>query len=323
VSLRFWRDSLPRTGKFSAVVGIEKRAVEIHGHRIAYRMGGEDPSGDRPVLLLVHGMAGSSAAWRDVMPALARRYTVVAPDLPGHGESDKPRQDYSLGAQANVLRDLLIATGIDHATIVGQSLGGGIAMQLAYQHPAQCERLVLVSSGGLGPDVSWLLRAFALPGVEYLAPLLFNSFVRDAGNSISRRLRSFGMRAPRIEEEWRSYVSLSDPEAREAFLRTLRAVIGLTGQTVSANDRLYMSSFLPTLILWGERDRIIPVAHARDAHNAMPGSRLVLFEESGHFPHTEEPDRFIEVLSEFVDTTEPMHVDGPEWRRLLMAGPPA
>jgi pimeloyl-ACP methyl ester carboxylesterase len=310
-------------GSFWDVTPLQQGAVQLHGHRIVYRIGGGDPSSRRPVLLLVHGMAGSSATWREVMPMLARHYTVVAPDLPGHGESDKPRQDYSLGAQANALRDLLTAIGIDRATIVGQSLGGGVAMQLAYQHPRYCERLVLVSSGGLGQEVSWMLRALTFPGVDYLMPVLFPSFVRHAGNSISRRLRGFGLRAPGLEEEWRGYVSLSDPETRQAFLRTLRAVVNVAGQTVSAHDRLYLSSRLPTLIVWGERDRIIPVAHAHDAHQAMPASQLVVFEESGHFPHAEEPERFVEVLTRFVDGTEPIHLDGPEWRDLLMAGPPA
>jgi pimeloyl-ACP methyl ester carboxylesterase len=257
------------------------------------------------------------------MPALAERYTVIAPDLPGHGESDKPRQDYSLGAHANVLRDLLIALDIERATVVGQSLGGGVAMQLAYQHPRCCERLVLVSSGGLGEEVSLLLRALTFPGVEYLTPVIFPSFVRDTGNAISRRLRTLGLRAPGIEEKWRAYVSLTDPETRHAFLRTLRAVVDATGQTVSAHDRLYLASQLPTLIVWGERDRIIPVAHAHDAHAAIPGSTLTLFEESGHFPHTEEPGRFVEALVEFVDSTEAMNLDETEWRALLTAGPPA
>jgi pimeloyl-ACP methyl ester carboxylesterase len=300
----------------------EKRVVRLHGHRVVYRIGGDDPSTGRPVLLLVHGMAGSSTTWREVMPALAERYTVIAPDLPGHGESDKPRQDYSLGAHANVLRDLLIALGIDHATVVGHSLGGGVAMQLAYQHPQLCERLVLVASGGLGHDVSWMLRALAFPGVEYLTPVLFPSFVRNAGNAISRRLRSLGVRAPRVEEQWRSYVSLTDPETRHAFLRTLRSVVDAGGQTVSAHDRLYLTSLLPTLIIWGERDRIIRVAHAHDAHAAMPGSRLVIFEESGHFLPTEEPARFVEAIVDLVDGTEPMRLDESGWRALLTSGPP-
>jgi pimeloyl-ACP methyl ester carboxylesterase len=152
--------------------------------------------------------------------------------------------------------------------------------------------------------------------------VLFPSFVRNAGNAISRRLRSLGLRAPRVEEQWRSYVSLTDPETRHAFLRTLRAVVDAGGQTVSAHDRLYLASRLPTLILWGERDRIIPVAHAHDAHAAMPRSRLVLFEESGHFPHTEEPARLVDAIVELIDSTEPMRLDEPGWRALLTSGPP-
>jgi pimeloyl-ACP methyl ester carboxylesterase len=299
----------------------EKRAVRLHGHQVVYRLSGDDPQSGRPVLLLVHGMAGSWESWREVIPSLAKRYSVIVPDLPGHGESDKPRQDYSLGAQANALRDLLTALEVDHATVVGQSLGGGVAMQLAYQHPGYCERLVLVSSGGLGQEVSWLLRALTFPGAEYLMPLLFPSFVRDAGNAIGRRLSRFGLRAPRMEEEWRAYVSLTDPTTRQAFVRTLRAVVDVGGQTVSAHDRLYLTSLLPTLIVWGERDRIIPVSHAHEAHAAMPGSRLELFEESGHFPHREEPERFVEALVDFIDSTEPGHLYGSEWRALLTAGP--
>jgi pimeloyl-ACP methyl ester carboxylesterase len=299
---------------------VEKRAVQLHGHRVVYRIGGEDPARTRPVLLLIHGMAGSSVTWREVMPALSRRYTVIAPDLPGHGESDKPRQDYSLGAHANALRDLMLALGIDRATVVGQSLGGGVAMQLAYQHPRHCERLVLVSSGGLGKEVSWILRALSFPGLEYVMPVLFPSFVRDTGNAISRRLHRLGLRAPRLAEEWRSYVSLTDSETRDAFVRTLRAVVGVGGQAVSAHDRLYLSSQLPTLIVWGERDGIIPVAHAHAAHQAMPASELVIFEESGHFPHLEEPARFIEALTGFIESTQPALLDGLEWRELLIAG---
>src|SRR3954464_1149309 len=169
------------------MITVEKREVRLHGHRVAYRMAG-DPGDGRPVLLLVPGLAGSSRTWRDVLPKLAEHATVVAPDLPGHGDSDKPRQDYSVGGYANALRDLLIALGIERATSVGQSLGGGVAMQFAYQHPQRCERLVLVGSGGLGTEVSWILRVLTLPGVEYLMPILFPSFVRDAGNVVSRRL---------------------------------------------------------------------------------------------------------------------------------------
>lgn len=297
-------------------------AVEIHGHRVAYLLQGDVASG-RPVVLLVHGMAGSSATWRDAIPGLAQRYTVLAPDLPGHGDSDKPRQDYSLGAQANALRDLLVALGIDHATLVGHSLGGGIAMQFAYQHPSYCERLVLVSSGGLGQEVSWILRAFTFPGTEYLMPILFPDFARRAGTTVGRWLQAVGLRAPAIQEEWAAYSSLVDPETRNAFVRTLRAVIDLSGQTVSAQDRLYLASTMPALIMWGEKDRIIPVDHARRAHEAMPGSRLVLYDDCGHFLHAEEPRRFTESIIEFVESTDPVHLADAQWRALLAAGPPA
>jgi pimeloyl-ACP methyl ester carboxylesterase len=300
---------------------IETREVRLHGHRLVYRIGG-DLMSDRPVLLFVHGAAGSSATWKAVMPALASRYTVIAPDLPGHGDSDKPRIDYSLGAHANALRDLMIALGVERATIVGQSLGGGIAMQLAYQHPQRCERLVLVSSGGLGREVSWMLRAMTLPGAEYLMPVLFPSFVRVAGSAVGRRLARLGFRAPRLEQEWRAYVSLTEPDNRQSFIRTLRAVVDPRGQAVSAHDRLYLASRLPTLIVWGGRDRIIPVGHASTAHDAIPGSRLVIFEKSGHFPHTEEPEHFVEVLQDFVDGTDGLELDEQEWRAILTAGPP-
>lgn len=275
---------------------------------------------DLPVLLLVHGMAGSSATWNAIIPRLASRFRVVAPDLPGHGESDKPRQDYSLGAHANALRDLMIALGTEKATIIGQSLGGGIAMQLAYQHPQQCERLVLVSSGGLGPDVSWMLRLLTLPGAEFLMPVIFPSFIRDAGNVISQRIARTGIRWPGVEQEWCAYVSLAHPENRQSFVKTLRAVVDPRGQSVSANDRLYLAAHLPTLIVWGARDRIIPVEHAYAAQEAIPDARLVIFEESGHFAHWEEPERFATTLTTFIDDTEPLDLDEAEWRALLMAG---
>lgn len=301
-------------------MSIEKREVFLHGHRVVYRLGG-DLDSDRPVMVLLHGLASSSATWEHVLPRLAHDFTVVAPDMLGHGESDKPRQDYSVGSYANSVRDLMVVLGIERATIVGQSLGGGVAMQLAYQHPQRCERLVLVSSGGLGQEVSWLLRALALPGVEYLMPVLFPSFVRDAGNALGRGLARLGLRWPSGEQEWRVYESLTDPGNREPFTRTLRAVIDPTGQAVSAHDKLYLAVGLPTLIVWGRRDRIIPVAHAVTAHEALPGSRLVIFERSGHFPHQDEPGAFADLVVDFVDTTDPLEVDDDKWRAVLTDGP--
>lgn len=280
------------------------KRVSLHGHDLAYRR-----AGDGPTLLLIHGMAGSSRGWKSVMPELAHHHDVIAPDLPGHGESAPPTGDYSLGNLAATLRDLLGVLDLERATIVGHSLGGGIAMQLAYQHPELAERLVLVSSGGLGREVSWMIRALALPGAEYVAPIIFPGFVRDLGNRVAGVIERVGVRAPRIAEMWEAYASLTTPAHRDAFLRTVHAVIEPGGQAVSATDRLYLAAAMPTLIIWGDRDPIIPAAHGHDAHAAMPGSRLEIFEGVGHFPPAEEPTRFAQVLIDFLASTEPADGD--------------
>jgi pimeloyl-ACP methyl ester carboxylesterase len=287
--------------------------VSIHGHEVAYRVAGD---GTGPVVLLVHGMAGSASTWRHVMPALGEHATVIAPDLPGHGRSEKGRGDYSLGALASHLRDLLVTLGHEHATVVGQSLGGGVAMQFAYQYPERCERLVLVSSGGLGQEVHALLRALSFPGSEYVLALGCAAPLRDAGDAVANVLRRVGLRPqPAIEEFWHAYSSLSDGATRESFVRTLRSVIDVAGQCVSANDRLYLASAMPTLIVWGDDDRIIPVSHAYAAHEAMPGSRLEIFEGVGHFPHCEAPSRFVDTLRTFLRDTSP--ASEPRLRELL------
>jgi pimeloyl-ACP methyl ester carboxylesterase len=276
------------------------RHVRVHGHAVGYRRAGQGEA-----VLLIHGLAGSSRTWRHVMPELARTNDVIAPDLMGHGESAKPMGDYSLGAHASGLRDLLASLDIPSATVVGHSFGGGVAMQLAYQHPELCDRLVLVSSGGLGREVSWLLRILALPLAEQLMPIVFPRWVADRGSDVSRFLQRRGLEAPRLGEMWRAYSSLAGAENRKAFVRTMRTVIEPGGQNVSALDRLYLASHLPTLIVWGDRDQIIPVAHARVAHEAIAGSRLEILPGVGHFPHVEAPDRFVAVLAEFLAATRP------------------
>ena len=294
-------------------MAFELEHVSIHGHDVRYRRGG-----DGPVILLIHGIAGSSRTWREVGPALAAHHTVIAPDLLGHGESAKPVGDYSLGAYASGLRDFLAIVGISRATVVGHSFGGGVAMQLAYQHPECCERLVLVASGGLGREVSWMLRLMALPGSGVLFPLVFPPFVRDRGNDVGRFLHRHGIRSARVDELWRSYSSLAESPNRRAFLRTLRAVVDAGGQVVSAIDRLYLAASMPTLIVWGEHDDIIPVSHAHAAHGAIPHSRLEIFGGAAHFPHAEQPERFADVLCDFLATTSPG--GGPETYQQLLVG---
>lgn len=291
----------------------EPRYVQIHGHEVSYRQAGSGPA-----LLLIHGIAGSSRAWREVMPALAERYTVVAPDLLGHGDSAKPVGDYSLGAHAAGIRDLLGVLGIDRATVVGQSFGGGVAMQLAYQHPEHCERLVLVDSGGLGREVSVILRLLALPGAELVMPILFPPLVKTAGDAVSRLLGRMGVRSARAAETWLAYSSLTEGDNRRAFVRTVRSVIDPGGQSVSAMDRLYLAASMPTMIVWGDQDEIIPVRHAFAAHEAIPGSRLEIIEGAGHFPHVEAPERFVEILTDFIGSTEPSRFTPALLRRLLV-----
>jgi pimeloyl-ACP methyl ester carboxylesterase len=292
----------------------DRRYVTVHGHPVAYRRAGAGET-----VVLIHGLAGNSSTWKDIMPALSRTHDVVAPDLLGHGESAKPMGDYSLGAHASGLRDLLLTLDVASATIVGHSFGGGVAMQLAYQHPELCDRLVLVGSGGLGREVSWLLRLLTLPLAEQAMPLLFPPRVADAGTQASRFLRRRGLRSPRLGELWRSYTSLAGAENRKAFVRTIRTVIEPGGQTVSALDRLYLAAHLPTLIVWGEDDHIIPVAHAHVAAAAIPGSRLELLAGVGHFPHSEEPERFVAVLADFLSTTT-AGGDGTSFRDALQSG---
>ena len=278
------------------------RYVELHGDRIAYRAAGDDRGPE--TLLLIHGMAGSSATWRNVIPKLAANYRVVAPDLLGHGLSAKPRGDYSLGAFAVWLRDLLDQLGIPRATVVGQSLGGGIAMQFAYQHRDRCDRVVLIGSGGLGPELNWMLRLLSAPGAELLLPALAPKPVLDAGNAVRAWLISAGLRSPRGAEIWSAYSSLSDADSRHAFLRTLRSVVDYRGQAVSALNRLHMTAQLPVMLVWGDDDRIIPVAHGHAAHQAVPGSRLEILPGIGHFPHVEAPDQVTELLADFIATTQ-------------------
>ena len=282
-------------------------SITIHGRRIAYREAG---AGDgREIILLVHGMAGSSTTWRKLMPKLATRYHVLAPDLPGHGRSSLDFDDYSLGSMASALRDLLIAKGVTRCTVIGQSLGGGVAMQFIYQYPEYCERICLIGSGGLGKDVNWTLRLLSMPGSEFLIAAIAPPFAKDIGNKLRAFLGSRGIRADSMDESWLAYETLSDPAYRRAFLKTLRAVVDGKGQAVSAHNRLHMCSQIPVQLIWGDRDHIIPSAHAQLTHEALPGSRLAVLPGARHYPHVEVPDAVEKVLVEFMTETEPGVID--------------
>jgi pimeloyl-ACP methyl ester carboxylesterase len=287
--------------------------VELHGHRVIYRIAGSGP----PVVL-VHGMINSSRHWEAVALRLAASHTVIAPDLIGHGDSATPRGDYSLGAHAAVIRDVLAAIGIDRATVVGHSLGGGVAMQFFYQFPQRVERLVLVSSGGLGHQVSPLLRTAALPGASALLALAAHERVLDALDAGGERLRARGRsKGVYLQAVARALRPLQQPGAREAFVHTLRSVIDVRGQRVSATDRLYLLARMPTLIVWGERDHTIPIEHGRAAHAAIPHSRFATLPRAAHFPHLEDPEGLSAVLLDFLASTQPARLDEADWADLL------
>jgi pimeloyl-ACP methyl ester carboxylesterase len=295
-------------------VEVEDARIDLHGHVVAYRRAGSGPA-----LLLVHGIVGTNGTWDAVLPELARTHTVIAPDLPGHGQSGSSAGDYSVGALAATLRDLLLALGIERATVVGHSLGGGVAMQFTYLFPEHAERLVLISSGGLGRSVNLVLRSAALPGSELVTAGL--GLATLAGG---RALRAVGLLRPErasapARELARSVESLADRETRQAFLATLRAVVGPVGQRVFAGDRLYLAQAMPTLIVWGAKDPIIPAGHGRRAHDAMPGSELVVLPGVGHFPPLEAPRELTAALRAFLDATEPAEADPERFRALLRA----
>lgn len=290
----------------------------IHGYRRAFRI-----AGDGPAILLIHGIGDNSTTWSTVQAKLAQRFTVIAPDLLGHGKSDKPRADYSVAAYANGMRDLLSVLGVDRVTVVGHSLGGGVAMQFAYQFPQLVDRLILVGAGGVTKDVNIALRVASLPmGSEALAVLrlpLVLPTLQIAGRVAGTMLGTTKMGRD-LAEMMRILADLPEPTASAAFARTLRAVVDWRGQVVTMLDRCYLTESVPVQLIWGSHDSVIPVSHARLAHAAMPGSRLEVFDGAGHFPFHDDPDRFVEIVEHFIDSTEPATHDQELLRQLLRTG---
>ena len=290
----------------------------VHGYRRAFVRVGSGPA-----LLLLHGIGNSCSTWAGVIDRLAESHTVIAPDLLGHGASDKPRGDYSIAAYANGMRDLLSVLDIERATVVGHSLGGGIALQFAYQFPERCERLVLVGSGGLGPELSAGLRLATLPGAEVVLTALagVSGPLRAGMRGLQVTGRLAGWKGVRdLAEAGDALLALKDVQARRAFLRTLRGVVDTRGQAVTAVDRLYLANAIPMLVIWGSRDPIVPAAHADTVRRLVPTARVEVFPGAGHWPHLDDPDRFCAVLSDFLDTTEPAVHDRDGWRSLLAQG---
>ena len=270
--------------------------VTLHGHDLSYL-----DSGTGSAVLFIHGLLGSHRNWAHLLDRMDDDQRVVIPDLFGHGASAKPVGDYSLGAHAATLRDLLDRLHIETVTLVGHSLGGGIAMVFSYLFPERVDRLVLVASGGLGRDVHAVLRSATLPGAEWVLPVLASGWVRGRLESTGRALAVVGWRpGSDLTAVWEGFTSLADADSRRAFLATTRSVIDRGGQSVSAHDYLPEARTVPTLVVWGTKDRMIPAWHAITAQRSIPGCRVELFEGAGHFPHLDDPDRFADLLRDFV-----------------------
>jgi pimeloyl-ACP methyl ester carboxylesterase len=296
----------------------EVQYLTIHGHRRAFVK-----AGSGPVVLLLHGLGCDHTTWEPVVDSLSRRYTVIAPDLLGHGLSDKPRADYSVGGYANGMRDLLTCLGIDRATVVGHSFGGGVAMQFAYQFPERTERLVLVASGGLGPEVSPIIRAITTPGFHPVMGLLTLPGVRHVGKAGLVGLSRLPSRHTRdLDEVAEIYDSFKDPATRHAIRHVVRAVVDWRGQIVTMADRAYLTQVMPMAVIWGEDDQVIPVSHAAHAGDLAPDARVEVIPNAGHFPHKDHPQRFAKVVHEFIRTTQPAAYSRARFRSLLRAGRP-
>jgi len=290
----------------------------IHGYRRAFIHAGQGPT-----LLFIHGIGDCSDTWHELIPQLAQDHTIIAPDLLGHGRSDKPRADYSVAAYANAMRDLLSVLGVDRATVIGHSFGGGVAMQFAYQYPERCERLVLVSTGGVNAEIHPVLRLASAPNADLILPLLQFPGARVAGRCMFKLLELLGTDTGLDADHLLvMFDALPDARTRHAFLRALRSAVDWRGQSITMLDRCYLASSIPTLLVWGARDAVIPSRQARIAHLAMPGSRLEVFERAGHFPHLTDSARFLSVIRDFLATTAPARYGPEEWRDALRRGRP-
>lgn len=290
--------------------------VTVHGHRRAYVR-----TGSGPVILLLHGLGCDHTTWTPIVESLARTHTVIAPDLLGHGRSDKPRADYSVGGYANGMRDLLTLLGIDSATVVGHSFGGGVAMQFAYQYPERTERLVLVGSGGLGPDVTPAIRAITTPGFHHVMGVLSAPGLRHVTTATMRLLARTGVTQLRdLDEVADIYDSFKDPHTRAAIRHVVRAVVDWKGQIVTMADRAYLTEAMPMCVVWGADDLVIPVSHASNASALAPTARIEIVPNAGHFPHRDHPERFVKIVRDFIRSTEPSRYDRERWRELLDEG---
>lgn len=276
-------------------------SVRIPGGTMACTVSGRG----RP-LVLIHGLGGSRHSWRHLIGPLAEDFTVVVPDLPGHGESDAPAGDYSIGAHATAVRDLLLALDLSSASVVGHSLGGGVGMGFAYLFPERISRLALIASGGLGPGVTPLLRAATLPGAGAVVRALSHLPPPVTRTALPMLARLPGVLARQDSAPLADGLAgLAHPRRREAFLRTAAAVLDWRGQTIDARNQLGVLTGLPLLLLWGSHDRTIPVRQQRALAGQLSHATAHEISGAGHYPHETAPGRLLPLLKQFLGDTAP------------------
>ena len=273
----------------------DRHSVGLNGRQVAFR----DLKGPGEPVLLIHGIGSSSQTWGDIPERLAAAgLRVLCVDLPGHGDSSRDPGDYSLGSLASTVRDLLDHLGLDSVHLVGHSLGGGVSMQFAYQFPGRVRSMVLESSGGLGEEAFSGLRAASLPGSEWVIGWAINERTLKGAAWVGSQLGRVGVTPHALSPRALETVSwLGEEDRRTAFLATLRSVVGPKGQSVSALDKLHLMEGRRVLIVWGDRDPMIPMKHGANAHSLLDGSRFVVFPGAGHEPHLHDPERFAELVS--------------------------
>jgi pimeloyl-ACP methyl ester carboxylesterase len=276
--------------------GRRHRYSLIDGVRIHWvEMPSLDADSRLPPLVLLHGLNDCYRTWRRVAPMAARHRRVLIPDLPGHGLSERPDSSYELVWYARLMSRWLEAQGVERCDIVGHSFGGGVAQTMLLECPERIRRMALVASGGLGREVSWLLRLAAIPMVveRFGQPFM--------GPCTRLALRAIGTLVESEDVDRLTSINRQKGSAR-AFARTVRDVIGLRGQRRSFFECAADLPRLPAIgLFWGDRDPIIPVSHARTMKDSIDGVRLTVFERCGHHPHHSHADAFVAALLHFLD----------------------
>ncbi len=258
-------------------------------------------AGSGPPVVLIHGLGCSRRTWRHVASRLAQTRTVIAIDLPGHGESDSPLGDYSPAGQATAVRDLVESLDMPQIDVVGHSLGGGIAISFAHQYPERTRSLVLISTAGLGPEVTPLLRVAAVPGADRAIGALVRLPDRVLRAGLGAMTWVPGLVSPHDTDPLQDTIAtLGDEISRRTFVRTARTVIDMQGQSISAGEQLDRLTERPVMLIWGADDRTIPPRHFRELAARFPRARQLEVPSAGHFPHETAADVVAPALEEFL-----------------------